>query len=421
MYTCVSAVVKTQGVNQKYQVKDVNAELVRDLISQSTAVYLLLTHPAIPNTVSLDLMSVPDITVTIPATLTVAQWLTSRGNASLPTKEELPVVKKASVRYNDGFLAGYSISLLHPTAGEGAELPDSEMTDLRLTRSGMDYAAFCKKCLVTVNSLLHITDSSTRGIRVVDGGRSVQYANKNSIGIHSFSEVGELNFYPIDKDNVYKRNGLNLREGFTIKLPDEVDLLGKVVLLSLGGYLHTGQHRYSITGERTIFVEWAKIPFAERYFESRKLIDLSKFEDTVEFTANQGFTLDMLQALSDESILAYLGLSQSFIITVDTDDFLHERVPLERTGLPGRYYFYEPPIYPMQLGTGLMPEYIPVNDDGEYELCIDDNFAKRFYDDTRLISENNRATGFAVPQFPKFYASAYMLKMGKEFIEYEKV
>lgn len=419
MYTCLSAIVRSRGANQRFETRDVNSVLLRDLVSQSSHIYLFLTHTAVTKTMCLDLMSIPATVIGIPADLTVAQWLTSLGNASLPTTDTLPEVKQAVVGYNDAFLAGYSISLLHPTAGVGADLPDYELTDLRLTRSGIDYFDFYKSCVVSVNGLLHIADSSVLGARVIDGGKSIQHANRNNVGIISFANVGELSFHPITPNMIFKRNNLPLKEGFTIKLPDDVDLAGKMAFISIGGYLYSGYHHYKVTGERTLFVDFPTVPMLDRYYESKALIDLSALEEVLDQQENHGDAVDYLRLTSDAAITAYMGLSQSFVMLLDTEDFFQERLPLERSGLAGRYYFYQKPIYPMQLGTGLMPEYVPVNDDGEYAICIEDNFAKRYMYDTKRIIEENYATSKLIPQYPKYYDSAYMLKMGREYIVFK--
>lgn len=417
MYTCVNAILRLRGENTRMSEAQVGDVLVRDLVTKYSVVRLILTHPAIKNKVSLDINDVLSRIYQANPSFTVDQWLTSLGNESLPVKDTVPKIVTASVKYNDAFNAGYTLNRIHPTSGEGNEMPDEDLTDIRITRGIVDYKQFYESIVVSVNGLLHISDYSTAGVKVKDAGRSVSYSNKNTIGLMSFREVGKLSFEPIKADMLKPLNeGRLLKDGFSISLP-KVNLDGKVAMLSIGGFLHFGNDRYNVNGDHSIMVDWAKIPFAHRYYDSNKLIDLSSFNQTMVRNDAHGDALDLNQALSDESIRAYMSLPQSFIILLETDHFFYQQHQLERTALLGRYYAYEPPAYPLQLDNGLLPPYVAIKEDDVYTVAIEDNNINRYVHDTRPVTDDGYFNSDRKSNRRTESSSGYLLQMGRDYLK----
>lgn len=69
---------------------------------------------------------------------------------------------------------------------------------------------------------------------------------------------------------------------------------------------------FDVVGPSTIRINWFKIPFIQRYMESRKLIDLSTLGLSVNPDNESQVSIEELY--TDETILRYLELSQSFLI-----------------------------------------------------------------------------------------------------------
>lgn len=415
MYICVRALLRQRGDNQRLTETQVGSASVRTLLHDNAVVYLVLTNPAIDHEVGLDLSTIADIVYNLNENTTVDQWLVSLDTASLPTSDTVLVKEVGVVGYNDIFAAGYSLELISPISGPGSQLPQSELTDILVTKSGLDYELLYQHCLVTVNGLLHLTDSSTSGMTVKDAGKSIGLANRHDIGLISFLDVGAIATVPITPEMVLSYTGGSLENGFLIALPD-IDLSNKVVMLSVGGYLHFSNECYLVVGDHSILFQWWKYPLAHRFYNANKLIDMTPFTDTLVKNPDHGEALDLNQANSDESIRAFMSLSQSFVILLDADNFYFERHGLERTGLPGRYYNYELPKYPMQLETGLLPAYVAMPEDGMYSLAINSNLVRSFQHDTKRPTDDQYFNDARISSNLGYYASAYLLEMGTEFL-----
>ncbi|MNP96514.1 hypothetical protein D3C85_90990 [compost metagenome] len=415
MYTCVKALLRQRGDNQRLTEAQVGDAAVRTLMAENSTVYLVLTHPAITGQVGLDLDTIEDAIYRIADGITVDQWLHANGDETLPTTTPLMKKEAAACGYNDLFAAGYKIQLQHPTAGEGTQLPDSELTDILVTKSGFDYKMLFDYGLATVNGLLHLTDYSTRGWKIKEGGRSTQFAKRHDLGLISFKNVGKLTCIPIKPEMVLPYAGQPMKNGFVIKVPN-VDLSNKVVMMSVGGYLHFANECYNVIGDRSIKFDWWKYPLEHRYYNSNKLINMKAFTDTMVQNEDHGDALDLNQANSDVSIKAYMSLPQSFIILLDAKNFYYERHVLERTGLPGRYYSYELPKFPLQLENGLLPAYVAMPESGMYSLAIHENLIRSFQHDTKKPADDMYFNGARKSSTLGHYASAYLLEMGTEYL-----
>lgn len=422
MYACERAIVRHNGVNQRFVETQVNDIPVRDLLADNETVKLILTHTAADHELCLDLKDVQTQVYTLDPAMTVAQWLQANGNRTLPTSDQLPKIVTKQARYRDLFVAGYHAEKIHPLAGDGNMMPDADLTDLRITKLDADYKDFFEHALVTINGFPHLTDYSSRGIQVKDAGRSIRYANLNNIGLISFANVGKVTCYPITDEMIHPmgdtaQGQLPLKNGVILSVPD-VDLTDKVVMLSLGGWLHHSNSRYTVLGQHSILLAWPQLPIMEMFYDARPFIDMSKFEETLSPQFNKREALDLNVANKDESIRAYLKLSQSFIITIEVDNFYTDRIKLENTQLAGRYYHHEYPRLPLQFQDGRMLEYMTYHEDGVHVLAVNENLAKRYLHNTRpYAKEDHYVTGGKISSFPTYYGSAYLLDMGTEYLE----
>lgn len=416
MYTCVKAIVLPRGENTRYSEVQVGNSVLRTLFSENTVVQLVLTHPALDHEVGLNLDQVADLIFKARPETTVDEWLHSLGSMALPVTDTV-LKKTVSVAiYNDAFMAEYTLTRVHPTSGFGNEMPEGTLDDILLTKEDIDYKELYESCLVTANGLFHIADYSTAGLKVEAAGQSVRHSNKNSIGLISFREVGKLSFYPL-KGEMAKplKEGNVLNQGFTLAMPD-IDLSGKVVMLVLGGVLHLPNDRYRPTGDHSVMIDWPDIPFVQRYYDTNRLIDLSTFDATLSRGINMGDVLDLNQAMRDESIRAYLDLPQSFLILLEADHFYYERHSVERAGLPGRYYSYVRPKFPLQMENGLMPAYVATPEDTVYTIAMDDNLIQRRVHDTRHGGRFEYYTRASRSNKPAYYSAGWLLEMGREYL-----
>lgn len=415
MYTCQRALLRPRGANQRLIEAQVGNSYLRNLVTEYDIAYLVLKHPALTKEVSLNLMDILDTVYSVLENVTVDDWLVSLGDTSLPTSDTVPKRQAGVAKFNDAFSAEFKVNRIHPTAGEGNEYPDEDLTDILMTKPGMDYALLYRNCLVNVNGLYHITDYSTRGLRVKDAGRSTYLANNHDIGLVSFLDVGKVTVTPITAAMIKPKGTNPLKNGFIVNVP-KIDLSKRIVMMSIGGYLHYGEQQYSVTGDHSIDVQWYNIPLASRYHNSKGLIDLSKFEDTMTHNPNHGSALDLNQANTDEAIKAYMTLSQSFVITIEAANLYYMRHGLERTKLPGRYVAYERPRFPLQLENGLMPSYIAIVEDDLYSIAVTDNMVSRYVADKQPMSPVMYDNGARISSERQKYASAYFLEFGTDYL-----
>lgn len=418
MFTFVRAMASLRGANQRLATADIRNTLVRDLMTTYSQCILILSHPAIDHEVSLDVSKVVDLFYQASPDLTVAAWLTSLGDADIPFDVTVPTVEKTSALAAEVYAAGFKVERVHPHAGDGSEYPDVELTDLRLTRDKTDYMDVFNHCLASVNGLLHLTDAGTDGYRIIDGGKSVRMSGRNEVGLISFANLGKIEMFPITADMVTGRKGLPLVEGAVITAP-KADFSNKYVMVVIGGYLHTQGYGYKVVGDNSVMVEWWKLPIHRRYNDTRKMIDWSPVTSLMDRNVNHTGALDIALMNSDECIKAYLTMSNTFIITVETPNLFFDNIPVERTGLSGRYYAHTKPIKPLVLGNGFLPPYTIHGQYGMYCLAVDHNNAPRYLHDTRNVNEDEAYENDSVIHAPnKEYISAYFMDIFNERLKY---
>lgn len=416
MYTCINSFTRSKVPGSKIIERLVNNIAVRTLVEENSVAHLILTHPSVTDPMGLDLFKALDQIYSLDPQITVDDWLTQLGDTSLPVGETPPVLVKATVKYNDLINAGYDPQLAHPTIGQGNELPDDELTDILISKEGADYKKVCHNCLFTVNGLLHIADHTRTGVKISGAGRSVYHSNRNQLGIMSFQALGEVRSYPITREMMKPMvEGGTFKNGFSIYLPEH-DLDNKTVLLSIGGILHTAQHHYRVSGTNTIVVEWWKVPFSRMYNDTKGLIDYTQFHNTLDRNPDAGDALDMRQAMSDDSIAAIMQMHQTFVIFLDADGFYVDREEVEQTALPGRYYTYTRPSFPLQLDNGFLAEYIAKSENGTWTIIIDENCQYNYLHETRSPSGDDYINAAHSPAHEFNYNSAWLLEMGRNYI-----
>lgn len=414
MYTCVRALIRHYGVNERLIEAQVDDIAVRDLATEYSQVILILTHTAIQGEVSLDISTIEDLIYQLNPDVNVEDWLSSLDGASLPTSTTIPTPTAVVARYNDAFNAGYDVQRIHPLAGDGTQLPDRYLTDLRFKRIDTDYQFLFDHCLVTVNGLLHLTDYSDRGLTAKGGGTTIDVSNDNQIGIISFKDVGEVISTPIELGMIrpYIADA-PLKKGILIKVPG-ADFTQETAMISFGGILFHSNCYYKVVSDDTILLEWWKIPFWQMYYRVAKLIDVTKFDTVLNRNPLHGDAVDLEIANGDQAIRAFLTLDQSFIIRVKGTQFYTQRHGLERTSLPGRYYAHALPRFPLQLENGLLPAYLAQPEDGVYVIQISKGFSEYKVHETRDDKDGGYVHSGNESRNPHKYAAAYLLEMGRD-------
>lgn len=409
MYQLVSALAKPRGRNGRWLEVDLSQIPLSQIYVDYSKAILILSNDMLSQRVSLDIEDIRDQAVMV--SLTPNAWFATLGNKSLPTSNTIPELKVSTVKYSDAWYSNYNVQLADRIAHPNADLPNSEKEDLLVTRANTDYELFYKNCLVTVNGLVHRTQLSGYGIYVDDGATSMRLANDNQIGIISFREVAEIEIVPIKKEMIY-RNHPDLQLGQRAYVNLDRDLNGKTVLLVLGGYLHLLDNAYRCVGDSMMMIDFAYVPLAQRYYHSKRLIDLSSMGlSTVETNPE---LVSVPELFGDPAIEAYLTLSQSFFVIVDTPELFVERHKLENTKLPGRFISNLDPIFPLENGLGQISEYWKIDDDERWVIATKNNVLPKYQFEETHWKDNPAIDDSRITTKPIRYNSAFMLEIGRD-------
>lgn len=377
MYLYQSALVLDYHKKGRWAEADVRHTPVSTLFEDYGDVYLILTHSVLTHPVSLLLDDVRLSHGANRVDLTVEGWLASLGDRSLPTSNVIPKIETHYAEYRDAWSANYTIEPVSKTAHPTVELPKGSLTDLRITRDGVDYKHMYEQCMVSVNGLFHLTNLGDDALYVDDGAQSGFKANQNSVGLYQLGKLGKLQFVKVTKDMLFKNSDRQKFADYAyIKLPFVPK--NKTVAMVIGGYLHFLDNVLRRTGEDTFSVDFNNLPYVERFFQSRQLMDLSEMEDLLETSPNNPNQFIVEELYSDEIISEYLTLTQSFFVIIDTPQVFVDKIELGDTQLPGRYVHGSHPDTPLITQYGLMPEYWVTEESGMFVLSLNNNLRDNY-------------------------------------------
>lgn len=169
---------------------------------------------------------------------------------------------------------------------------------------------------------------------------------------------------------------------------------------------------FDVVGKNTLRINWDKLPYAKRFFEQRKHMDLSSLG--LSSSVNNPSQVSVEELFSDETIKRYLELSQSFLIVLDNPEFFCDYQLLESGELPGVYYSYTEtkPTLPMQLGLGKLGNYWRQYDDGKWVMTVDDNYYSYYNFETTTFMEENSIDDTRRVEKPIEYSDAFIMTMG---------
>jgi hypothetical protein len=413
MYALVSAIGKLKAVGSRWTSLSVAAVTLSTLFRNYEEVYLVLSNPFYEGNRTLILSSIRDENLS--SELTVSQFLINNGNETLPVVEDLYQINTQWAKYSDAFRSHYKVEPIASSGHINSSIPLSERTWLSLTRAETNYQLFFKSCLVTINGLIHRTDTDGNRIYVVDGMKSCRHSGRNQIGITSFQKLGELEFMAISEAMIHRRYADEpLKSRVYIDIGTAKP--NKLPMLVVGGYLHLLDSRTFFQVSDTVYAyNIRNVPWRERYFESKELIDLSHFDLEV-FNHNDNQVTES-ELYSDEIIKKVFTLSQSFIVWIDNTDLFVEREALRRSTLPNMYTSHIEPIYPLTTGYGKLSEYWRVKEHNQWAVNVADGL-KWNYDfntttESGLVSYDNSASPFN----PLEYSRAHFMKIGCDALE----
>ena len=385
-----------------------SGQTLSQLLSSYTGVVVVLTRAGVIGDFYFDLFHNQDWVYDI--TQTLNQWLISIEEGALPVTNSPPYRVFRYVNFRDAGLANYNWRLCAKGRTPDAPAADGELEDLIIVRNLTDYTTMAKYCMVTVNGLFHYTSKENYGLRIHDGGSSSYVANDTTIGVYSWAGVGKIDLIPITSNMVVKTEptvGLNNKARINIGK----NVAGKSVCLVIGGYLHVLDSIVTLSGN-SVIVDVAKLQLPQRVFDGLRRCDLQHSVKNFEHDIHWHTSVSNL--LSDEFILDYLTISQSFIVVVDTPVLYKNREPIRNTEIGNTYSTKTKPLLPLVTAMGRMSEYVPIRKGDHWLLHAADPYYPNF---KFLHSEWRKETtieGSLVSNDPLLHANGHFLKVYSE-------
>ena len=410
MYQLVSAIVKPLDGNARWRATDIGDIALRDLFGEFKRVVATLSNSVLTQNVSLDIESLRSQLGG--SDQTFKTWLVSNGNATLPTSNVLPVINTRYAEFSDAVRSGYKVKPVDINISETVDLPLADRPDLLVTKDGEDYPMVQKCTLVNINGFYHATDASSAGLYVMGGNKTSLYSGRNEIGLLSFRKLGNLEYYPITDGMIYAQK-TNEQLRYNCYVDIGVDVSQKTVMLVLGGYLHVldkqAFFRISATG---FGIDFSQIPLLDRYFESRKVLDLSSLG--LEVSPNSPDQIAINDLFSDAVLRKYLQLTQTFFVVLDNPDIFLDVTELRPSPWPGCYTSHIQPIYPLLVGHGKHEVFWPREETDRYSVNINGAWdGTKNYSTVKTNDANSVADG-ELPVLGYKNASAHFLMIGSD-------
>lgn len=414
-YTYVSAKLRARGKNTAFENVDISQMLMSDIFANYVDGYIKLTNPAFTAPKYVYLETLKKGAVPVRPALTFETWLASNANRTIPAANVEPTLTTTNILYSDAWRALYDIARVHPITHPSVPQPLGTRTDLMLSRDGGNIQDMADYLMVTVNGLFHLTDYHSVGLRVKKGGQSVELCNQNNVGLVSFKDIGKLTYVPIQSAMLQKPEP-TYDYSDTTYLDLGVDLSGKSVMLVIGGYLHVNDAVYDVVDAEAgiVKVNVNQIDLVRRIFESKKIIDLTSLNLSVAVTNED--IISLLELNSDAVIESYLTLPQSFAVVVDTPYLYHRTHIVGKPGLPDFYESPAEPLYPLQLQTGIMPEYWCRKQDNVWVLTVNSNKEPNYLYETTRWRLNNVVDNATIAQKPYDYSLAHLFQISSDVL-----
>lgn len=404
MYTYVRSVALSRSMGSQWDDIDLRSIIVYDIYNSYNKVYLVLSHPALPNEVYVDFDVLKYEYSAYKGTLN--DVLTAIGSRALPTVIDLPSTKIKVAKYSDAFRAEYKVDVT--TVGGGSI---STLADLVLTRPKYhtDMSLIHDYCLVSVNGYYHLTDTDGTKAYVYKGGDTLKKSKHNQLGILSFLDIGKLTKVRLNKDDINPQsiNGL-LKDKITFSISQ--DITDKSYFLVLGGYLvFPDDGVFWFSGDKSFTLDLTKLPHLERLVESRMYMDMS----SLELLSNE-INPDLINiddAWSDEVIKRYLTMYQTFLVIVDTPNLITNKVYIRHSSLPGMFTSYQEPTTPLIVGYGKVAEYWKTNEDDHWAVNVLDSYYRNYLISNQPTSSLKNITDHTTPVSTFYNSRGFLLEI----------
>jgi hypothetical protein len=290
--------------------------------------------------------------------MTLGEWFTALGNTALPTTE-FKDTRTVQAVYSDAIHAKFQVEMVTPGGGPSDMLVHSAKTDLLVTKKGMEGGMVEANCLASVAGFLHRTYSSSRGMYVMQGGRTVAVSNINSLGLISFSKLGGCKVVPIVESMLggLPEPGATLDTPIYVSVPG-IDWSRSSAMLVLLGHLIPLGSVFRATGDGLFEINLLQYPYLERFLTAEKYMDLSQIRSVLSKKKDSPSVTSTQEVLQRDFLRELLTISQSFIVVINSPDVYVNRIPLEVGGHPCAFFHHEAVKAPVVHHDGRLMNYL---------------------------------------------------------------
>lgn len=409
MYTYVRSLVLNRRANAQWEEAHLSTTKLFDIYNQFSKIIHVLTHPSFPSELYIDFTGLKSQILNLEVTL--AAWLVSIADTALPMLDHLPTSKINYIQYSDANQAGYVAQLDKIGVNHPEGYPKSALPDISLTRPLSDTVCSLlhTKALVTVNGYLHLTDTDGSKLYVKDAGKTLNASGMNNLGIVSFARFADIKKIPCNNSMISGEVNRPLYDVLDIQLPEAIG--SRSFMLSLGGYLITPEPgRCWQLGNDIIRISLAAYPFIERFIESRRYLDLSSLEMTINLNDPGAFNPQELT--SNAVIRKYMTLSQTFVILVNSPNLFTRKLYIEHMGVPGLFTTQQEPVYPLVSGHGKFSDYWKREEDGYWAISIVDGPINNYILDYRSMADLQVLNDARLPGRTYDRTQGFLLEIG---------
>ena len=338
MYTVTRAYGRRNRRKDKWVEIDVADQPIRNIQQTWPEMWLFITYPALQSgEQALYFEDVVNLTKDVTSTMTVQEWLTSLGNQTIPLRTTYPTFNERYVTYINAWYGNFDMDAMGPSRRIEPNVSKHDKEDIFIRHPKMTGPELRKSAMVSVNGFFHFTEYNDEGIVVHHGNQSILHSNMNQIGIHSFYDIGEINYQKINPESIRSKGPeYSLSEGTYVTLDGDISSLkDKTILFVFNGYLQTLGKGYTRVGNKTFRIQLSNLMLLDRYYQARDFLDMNDAPLTKYGKSDN--LVSVSEFHSDEMIRYLLTRSQTFFVIVDTPSMFHELEPLEHIKLPGRF------------------------------------------------------------------------------------
>lgn len=412
MYAYEKALTVGKDLGARWKETDISILRICDIFNTYRKVYVTLSNIFLTDLVTIDLDTLRSEFLI--SELTFNEVLIDIGSRTLDTVNLTTDITTKYAVWSDAFRANYKITPQNIYASSTSEMPLSEKTSLRIERDRpvTDMELFYRSCLVSVNGFFHRTDFDTEAVYAIDGAKSLFKSKQNQIGFLSFNNIGAIEQVPITTDMIFPQSvSTPLKDKTIIKLNKNIE--NKTVIMVLGGYLLFCNNKSLVQfNDDSFLLSFNTIPLLERYFESIPYLNLDSL-GLPKSTDNDSL-INVEEFFSDEVLIKYLTLPQSYFVIVDTPTLFTNKIYLRSSKLPGMFTSYTEPKYPLIVNNGRIAEYWKTHEDGHWAVNVYDSYLKNNVFSTKPESQLEVIGDSRIPLLTNYNSRGFLLEIGSD-------